>query len=463
MFLFCCTVTYLLIAWLVPKTYSSQLDRALDQRVEAFLQTLENTTYKKSGNLFDQFSLNSDITIWLYDAGGHEIPVPSQLDAAASDENSVAYESGNEDVSIAISGIDNNTVASTEKVYYFSFADSDERYCLTVVGGAQAINQVTETLGRILPWLVVAILSMSVICAAVYSRYVTKPVIQISSISQKMSDLKLDWKCKINRTDELGILAQGLNMLSSKLSGALTELQEANTQLQDDIDHEKKLEKARLAFFSAVSHDLKTPITVIKGQLEGMLLSIGRYRDRDKYLARALEVTNTLENMVKEILTVTCIESSDFALNQENFDLSEMVKNLSIDFEDMIVKKQLSWHENIDIDIMIYGDKLMLKKVLDNLVSNAIHYSPESNTVIVITKIVDGKVYFSIENTGIHISDDDISKLFDAFYRVEKSRNRQTGGSGLGLYIVKMILDQHKASYKIENSASGVCFTIRFG
>jgi two-component system sensor histidine kinase VanS len=449
------------MAWLVPKTYSIELDLALDQRVKNFLQTLEKTTLIKSGSLFDQFTLNSDITVILYDADGNAIPVPSQLYATSSLIDKDVF-NGYEEEAATISGAYSSQTADAEKIYYFSFVDSDKLYCLTVIGGAQAINQVAETLSIILPWLVIAILFMSVVCAAVYSYYVTKPVIQISSISQKMSDLKLDWKCKVNRTDEIGILAKGLNELSAKLSDTLSKLQEANTQLQADIDLDKEVEKARLDFFSAVSHELKTPITVIKGQLEGMLLNIGRYSDRDKYLARSYEVANTLEDMVQEILTVVRIESSDFVLCQEDLDFSEMAKKLSNVYDDMIVKKQLSWHEDIENDIMLRGDKLLLNKVMNNLVSNAIHYTPEGNIVNVAAKTVNGSVQFCIENTGVNISEDDISKLFDAFYRVEISRNRQTGGSGLGLYIVKMILEQHKAAYKIENSVSGVRFTIRF-
>ena len=111
---------------------------------------------------------------------------------------------------------------------------------------------------------------------------------------------------------------------------------------------------------------------------------------------------------------------------------------------------------------MLRGDKALLGKVVNNLVSNAIHYSPEGSDIFVTAHSRSGMIQFSIENTGVHLPEDDIPKLFDAFYRVERSRSRQTGGSGLGLYIVKMILEQHGADYQIRNTEQGVCFNIEF-
>ncbi len=193
-----------------------------------------------------------------------------------------------------------------------------------------------------------------------------------------------------------------------------------------------------------------------------MLLNIGKYKDRDKYLSRSLEVVNTMESMVKEILTVSHIQSSNEDLCQTSFDFSEIVKKEYNTFEDLIINKQLAWHEDIPEAIMLHGDKALIKKVINNLVSNAIHYSPNGSDIFVSIDVKNEKIYFEIENTGVHISDCEIPKLFKAFYRVEQSRNRQTGGSGLGLYIVKAILDRHHADYQMENSALGIRFTICF-
>ena len=296
----------------------------------------------------------------------------------------------------------------------------------------------------------------------VYSHYVTRPVLRISDVSKRMAELDFNWKCDEKRTDELGILAHSLNEMSQKLSAAMTDLKSANEKLQADIERERALEQAQLDFFSAVSHELKTPITVIKGQTEGMILNIGDYQDRNKYLARSLEVINTMENMVQEILTVSRMKSSKVGLKKETIPFSDMLKQEYALFEDLIVQKGIEWNESITPNLCVVGDKALLQKAINNLVSNAIAYSPQDSAIYLTAFSENGTVRFLLENTGVHIPDSELPKLFDAFYRVEHSRNKGTGGSGLGLYIVKTILEQHQAEYRIENTKRGVLFTIRF-
>ena len=131
-------------------------------------------------------------------------------------------------------------------------------------------------------------------------------------------------------------------------------------------------------------------------------------------------------------------------------------------FEDLIIQKDIDWNENITPDLSVIGDKALIQKVINNLISNAISYSPEGSSIYLTAFAEDGTVQFLLENTGILIPDLEIPKLFDAFYRVEHSRNKKTGGSGLGLYIVKTILEQHQAEYSIKNTERGVLFTIQF-
>lgn len=449
----CSFIIYSVIAWLVPKTYKTELEAALNQEVKVLITNLESMDAQNSGVFFDEFQLNNDVILSLYDEFNNSIALPSQY----NDD----FISGAQTGSMAIESSDGGAYGAMHS-YLFSFADSKSVYNLTVAGNAQAVNQLTKTLHNLLPIMIGVILAISVISAVICSSYVTKPVIEISEVSNKMANLDFEWFCEESRQDELGLLASSLNTMSKRLSSAMTQLQDANTQLKADIDQEKKLEQARLEFFSAVSHELKTPITIIKGQLEGMLLNVGKYKEHDKYLARSLEVATTLEGMVQEILTISRIESSSLVLNLEEVALSEMIRSEYAVFEDMIVNKNLSWEADMADDVIIPADKLLIKKVLDNLISNAIHYSPKGNEITITVNAIDGRGRFLIENTGVWIPVDDIPKIFDAFYRIEQSRNRQTGGSGLGLYIVKMILQQHKADFKIENTDKGVRFTVEF-
>lgn len=443
----CCLATYTFIAWLVPQTYSTGLDAALDKEVNAFISELECIAGADSGFLFDEFLLNNTVLLQLYDENDREIALPSQYnhDFPKEADDGIVFEGP-------------PSMYGATHSYLFRFHDSEMVYTLSVAGNAESVNQLMDTIRNIIPLLIVMVVFLSIIGAVFYSRYVTRPVIEISRVSEKLSDLDFTWDCTERRSDELGILAHSLNELSRKLSSALNDLQVANSQLEADIERERMLEQAQLDFFSAVSHELKTPITVIKGQLEGMLLNVGKYKEREKYLARSLEVVKAMEGMVQEILTVSRIKSSETILQEEIFDFSDMVKKEYGLFEDMVVGKGLEWHEDIQQGLMLRGDKALLGKVVNNLVSNAIHYSPDGSDIFIKVHSWNGKIRFSIENTGVHLPEDDIPKLFDAFYRVERSRSRQTGGSGLGLYIVKMILEQHGADYQIRNTEQGVCF-----
>ncbi len=344
--------------------------------------------------------------------------------------------------------------------YYFSFQGEKARYMLKVYGEAGELAELKAAFLRVLPVLACAVLGASFLASWLYSYIITKPVLKISRISQEMSELKLDWQLGSPRPDELGKLEGSLHFLSQKLAAAISDLQSANEKLTEDIAHEKALEQARLDFFSAVSHELKTPITIIKGQLEGMLLGVGVYKDHGKYLARALEVANMLERMVQELLTVSRMETSQGSGDRaERFDCVKLVQGYLGSQEDLAAKKGLEVHCSLPEEVFISGNQLLMEKVFSNLIGNAVKYTPQGGEIFLSACEKQGKYEFSVENTGAHIPEESFPKLFDAFYRVEQSRNRSTGGSGLGLYIVQKILGQHGSVCTVENTEKGVRFS----
>ena len=254
-------------------------------------------------------------------------------------------------------------------------------------------------------------------------------------------------------------MAKSLNYLSQKLNVTLNDLQAANRKLELDIEHEKALEQARTNFFSAVSHELKTPITIIKGQLEGMLLGIGPYKDHERYLTRSLEITNTLETMVQDILTISRLETAGADFKKDHLDCVQIIKAYLNETADLIAEKDLQIHLDILPSAFINGNKMLVEKVFSNLIGNAIKYSPQRADIWISVLMKHEQIVFSVENAGVHIPENSIPRLFDAFYRVEQSRSRKTGGSGLGLYIVQEILHQYGSEYTVCNTQAGVKFS----
>ena len=343
-----------------------------------------------------------------------------------------------------------------------TFTDSTEEYIVFFSKNTEKESQVVEALQKAIPVLSVVIIAVSIIVAFFYTIYMTTPIKKISRISKQMAALDFSGLCTVSRTDEIGILADSLNDLSRKLSSALSELQSANQKLQEDIDRERQLEHQRVEFFSAASHELKTPITIIKGQLQGMLYQVGRYKDRETYLTQSLEVTDNLEKMVQELLTISRLDTPGYAFNPAHIYFDKLIQDRLTANEDLFMQRELTVEKDISQEVSISGDLQLLQKVVDNLLGNAAAYSPAGECINVKLCQVAGKVNLTIENTGVHIPDGDIPKLFEAFYRVDQSRNRQTGGTGLGLYIVKTILDLHRAAIKIENTPQAVMVSVQF-
>ena len=444
----CCSVTYLCIAHFAPYIYSHDLAEVKEladmlsdelshipkEEVQYFIQGYNDILTKQYD---DEFAFH------LFQNSGNEI--------ALSDLNEFT---GNK--------IDDYKSTDTTGEYEISFADSTEAYILLLAKNTNKESQVVLALQKTLPILSVAILLVSVIAAFFYTWYMTKPIKKISKLSKQMADMDFSGLCPTNRTDEIGVLSHSLNDLSKKLAAALSELQEANQKLQADIDMERRLEKQRVEFFAAASHELKTPITIIKGQLQGMLYQVGRYKDRETYLAQSLEITDTLGKMVQELLTISRLDTPGYTCKKSNLNLSNFIIDRVTAFEDLFMQKDLTVEQSISPEIYILGDMQLLQKALDNLLGNAAAYSGAGNQVLIKLWKETETTTLTIENTGAHIPDEAISKLFEPFYRVDQSRNRQTGGTGLGLYIVKTILDLHGAKIEITNTIQGVIVSVQF-
>lgn len=339
-----------------------------------------------------------------------------------------------------------------------SLALENGTYTLQITMSARAVNQLTETFWRLLPIVGIAVLTISLIASYFVTRLLTKPILEISDISKRLTTLDMTWRCNTSRTDEVGTLALNLNTMAARLDSTLKELSAANEKLQADIEQERRLEKLRVDFFQAVSHELKTPITVLKGELEGMIYQVGEYKDRDTHLRHSLRTVNDMELLVREILSASRMAGNDFSLTLSEVDLSQLVRECCRKWQGAAEDREQNFQAEIEAGCTCRGDMALLQKAVSNIISNALTHSPAQTEISV--KLTENTL--QVRNSGISIDSAGLEKIFEPFYRVDHSHSRDTGGSGLGLYIVKTILERHGFSFRMDSTSDEVCFTITF-
>lgn len=233
------------------------------------------------------------------------------------------------------------------------------------------------------------------------------------------------------------------------------------------IDYDKFQMSRKKEFIGAISHDLKTPITVISGQLEGMIYNVGKYKDRDYYLKKCYEATQEMRILVDKMLEISKNEIFDKNSSIEEVFINDLV-NKSIEKHKFIYEqKDIKIIKNIRNTKNFYANKTDINIVLNNIISNAILYSPEHSTVIVTINeerhsFSKYSVVLTVENTGVSLTKEQLSKIFDPLYRVDSSRNKNTGGSGFGLYFVSHILNNYGFNYKMFSRENSTVFTIEF-
>ena len=340
--------------------------------------------------------------------------------------------------------------------FLLPFKDRDGEYPLTVTAFSPTGQELTSLFLKLFPMVLLLIFLISFVGAILCSRIMVKPVLEISRISKRMSNLDMTWECRVDRTDELGVLANSLNVMAKRLDAAIKELEGANQKLKEDMEHITELSRQRRNFFAAASHELKTPITILKGQIESMIMGIGSYKDTKKVLPETLKEVENMERLVKEILAISKIEMDGMARKTEQFSISAVLVEVTKSLDPLAVERKIAITQNIVPDIFVCGNQSLIEKALHNIVNNAIRHSPIGAEVFIV--LTEQKLL--VRNTNAAIPVEDLSLIFTPFYRVEKSRNKATGGSGLGLYLVATILELHGLPYRIENVENGVEFSI---
>ena len=427
----CSLSIYGIVMVFLPRSYTIVAGRRVEAEIQQLADSLSNADFGASGEVLDRFSRENQALVVLAGAG-----------------ESQSFGS-------LIEGDGENSLTTSLEI---TFADRAASYTLSITAPVSPGNELTMAFVKMFPLFLLVILLISAMGAFLCSRVLVRPVLEISRIARRTAHLDMTWDCRVNRTDELGILANSLNTMAKQLDGAMKELESANEQLRQDMQHITDISRQRRDFFAAASHELKTPITILKGQIESMILGIGKYKDREKILPETLREVENMERLVKEILTISKIEMDGLAGKAEPLLLSDILAKVTETLLPLARERHFAVQSQFTGNVMVSGNASLLEKAVHNILSNAIRHSGEGAKVLI--QLTPSKL--SVTNTGTSVPEEDLPVIFTPFYRVEKSRNKSTGGNGLGLYLVKTILELHGFRYRMENTNAGVMFTIEF-
>lgn len=343
----------------------------------------------------------------------------------------------------------NNYIVAANRIYKKGNGE-----VVLAIAPMRPVNDAFEVSKRLsVIWIIVAVFAAAIF-AFVFSGVISKPILNMSAVTKKMRNLDFSQKCSVSGDDEIGMLAQNINDMSQKLDMTIRELKEANKKLTADIEYERMLENQRKEFVAAVSHELKTPLAVIQAYAEGIADGISG-ENQVKYLNVILDETRRMDKLIFDMLENSRLEAGAEKLDLKEHDLNVLAEKAALRFEKRLLGTGISFVLDCSDKPEFYRfDLHRLDQVTENFLTNALfHTKPEGRITL---RVSNGEV--SVENTGERILESDLERVWDKFYKADKSRTRAGSGTGLGLSIAKNILNLHNAEYGVLNIDGGVRF-----
>ncbi len=303
---------------------------------------------------------------------------------------------------------------------------------------------------------------MTAVCIALvwyFSKKLTEPIKELAVLSNRMANLDFNAKYTSGGMNEIGELGANFNRMSKKLESTISELKRANNSLQIDIERKEKLEQMRSEFMGNVSHELKTPIALIQGYAEGLKEGVNDDPEsREFYCDVIMDEASKMNQMVKNLMALNQLEFGDEKIEFERFDLTEVTCGILQSMEIMAQQKEAKVIFRQEASVYVWADEFKTEQVLRNYISNAFHHLEGDRVVEVKFAAADGKVRISVFNTGAPIPEDSLPHIWDKFYKVDKAHTREYGGNGIGLSIVKAVMESFHQKYGVENYDNGVAF-----
>lgn len=292
-----------------------------------------------------------------------------------------------------------------------------------------------------------------------FSRRITKPIQELAELSDHMANLDFEAKYTSGGNNEIGELGDNFNRMSQKLEKAISELKQANNSLQQDIEQKEKIEQMRTEFMGNVSHELKTPIALIQGYAEGLKEGVNDDPEsRDFYCDVIMDEAGKMNRMVKNLMTLNQLEFGNDKVEFERFNLTELIGGVLQSMDILSQQKDVKLIFREENPVYVWGDEFKIEQVVRNYVSNAYNHVNEEKIIEVKILQEDGLAKVTVFNTGKPIPEEDVPRIWDKFFKVDKAHTREYGGNGIGLSIVKAIMESMHQQYGVKNYDNGVEF-----
>jgi len=301
------------------------------------------------------------------------------------------------------------------------------------------------------------------IAILIISKRFTKPIAELNVIAKKMSKLDFSQKYKVkNRDDEIEELGKSINEMSDKLEKTIKQLKSNNIELEKDIEEKSKIDEMRKQFISDVSHELKTPIALIQGYSEGLIENVNTDEESRRFYAEViLDETNKMDKLVKQLLELMKLEYGKREFNDKKFDIVELINEVIRKSKVMLEENNINIKFEEKESVYVYADDFYIEQVINNYFTNAIKNVKEidgEKLIKIELEELENKFKVKVFNTGKNIEEENLGRIWNRFYKVDEARTREEGGSGIGLAIVKAIMNNYKNNYGVENKQNGVEF-----
>ena len=323
----------------------------------------------------------------------------------------------------------------------------------------EGIRESAEISNRFLVYIGSVLGILALVLVWYFSKRMTKPLLELTALSDRMANLDFEAKYNSGGKNEIGELGANFNRMSEKLESTISELKKANNSLKHDIEQKEKIEQMRTEFLGNVSHELKTPIALIQGYAEGLKEGVSDDPDsRQFYCDVIMDEAAKMNQMVKNLLTLNQLEFGDEDIVFERFDITELIRGILQSMEILAQQAEAQVIFGLREPVYVWADEFKVEQVLRNYISNAFHHVDGEKVVEV--KVMKGpdKARVSVFNTGQPIPEEDLAHIWDKFYKVDKAHTREYGGNGIGLSIVKAIMESFHQEYGVNNYDNGVEF-----